>query len=844
MRRTELKGSAADRAVGTAAAREAGVPGTAGLPGERSWLREGATALLLFMLLREWLLPIAELSEANEQQVMGPLLTAIGCFLLADCLRLHWLPGAVLKLLTAWFCVGWLYDAAAVVSFRWPADYAAVCLHDIEAVLRGDPGAVGGENRTLLFLIGWALLAGVIQSVFTYKKQSLWFVFLTLLYLIGLQLWPGLDTTGAIVRALLFGLMLMALLQLPRIEQTFAAKSGTAGWPFGWLAVAAMLVCLSAVIGMTAAAAQPREVKPLSEESWERLLERLSAGAAGDAISTLSGSGAPLAAKTGYGNDDTKLGQPLRTDDGIVFVARTTQPTYWRGESKSVYTGQGWIGLDEETELRPYPNAAGPKTAANFASEASAASLTQGTEGNGTLSAAAQTNGSPAGTIVQEVMFNRGSKGDQLFAGGLIAGVERMIADSGKTIAADALYWNERSGRYVLRNGVDPLAYYRVEAIPAVSDPQRLRAESAEYPDPIRAAYLQLPDSLPKRVSELAASIAARAGSVYDKAAAISDYLQTHYVYSLEKPRLPAGRGDFVDAFLFEQKVGYCDHFSTAMVVMLRSLGIPARWVKGYAPGELSPAGDSPLLYGSAASDHPDSLAMTAVFPADQTVYQTTVRNRNAHSWVEVYFPDSGWVTFEPTPGFAGAAAEEKDAGGVKQVSDSTAASGGEPLPWIERLKGLGAGFTGRWSWAAVSQPADAGVGFLQARAWPIAAGLALLAPLLLLVWLQRKRLGLWLLLRGLRQREPDRLQRVYDKLWLRLFRTFGSRRPHETLREYALSRVGIGDERREALIELTRLYEAFRYDSRLVRTLPKPQIAELWSKLLVDRAEERKKSP
>ncbi|MBM9834622.1 transglutaminase domain-containing protein, partial [Enterococcus faecalis] len=80
---------------------------------------------------------------------------------------------------------------------------------------------------------------------------------------------------------------------------------------------------------------------------------------------------------------------------------------------------------------------------------------------------------------------------------------------------------------------------------------------------------------------------------------------------------------DYVDQFLFESQVGYCDNFSTAMVVLLRSLEIPARWAKGFSPG--SPATENGI-----------------------TTY--TVRNLNAHSWVEVYFDGYGWVPFEPTP--------------------------------------------------------------------------------------------------------------------------------------------------------------------------------------------------
>src|SRR5699024_2130255 len=103
------------------------------------------------------------------------------------------------------------------------------------------------------------------------------------------------------------------------------------------------------------------------------------------------------------------------------------------------------------------------------------------------------------------------------------------------------------------------------------------------------------------------------------------------YTYQTEDVSIPEDGEDYVDQFLFETMVGYCDNFSTSMVVMLRSLDIPARWVKGFTGGSLSQA-------------QPEFL------PNNYRLYEIT--NNNAHSWVEVYFPESGWVPFEPTSGF------------------------------------------------------------------------------------------------------------------------------------------------------------------------------------------------
>jgi hypothetical protein len=138
------------------------------------------------------------------------------------------------------------------------------------------------------------------------------------------------------------------------------------------------------------------------------------------------------------------------------------------------------------------------------------------------------------------------------------------------------------------------------------------------------ARYTTLPDSVPERVHTLAAEIAAgpeSGRSVYDTAKGIELFLR-QYPYSLEVELPPAG-SDPVDFFLFEQQVGYCDYYASAMVILARSLGIPARLATGY-------------------------LAQPSDQDGRQIIYQI-----NAHSWAEVYFAGYGWVEFEPTAGFS-----------------------------------------------------------------------------------------------------------------------------------------------------------------------------------------------
>jgi transglutaminase-like putative cysteine protease len=161
-------------------------------------------------------------------------------------------------------------------------------------------------------------------------------------------------------------------------------------------------------------------------------------------------------------------------------------------------------------------------------------------------------------------------------------------------------------------------AYKADSYVPRVTV-EELRLASTNYPEEIVKRYLMLPGSVPDRVHELAREITVGKDNPYDRAKAIEAYLRANYPYDLEVPAPPENQ-DVADYFLFELKKGYCDYYATAMVVLARSSGIPARFVSGYSPGS----------YDAANAEY-------------------IVRELNAHSWVEVYFPEIGWVEFEPT---------------------------------------------------------------------------------------------------------------------------------------------------------------------------------------------------
>ncbi|WP_207586776.1 transglutaminaseTgpA domain-containing protein [Halomontanus rarus] len=159
---------------------------------------------------------------------------------------------------------------------------------------------------------------------------------------------------------------------------------------------------------------------------------------------------------------------------------------------------------------------------------------------------------------------------------------------------------------------------YTIESYRYAPEPDALRAAGTEYPDAVDRRYTRLPAETPDRVHDLASEITADAETAYDAADAIDRWIETNKNYSLEAEHDPDGRP--VDEYLFEMDAGYCQYSASSMVVLLRSQDIPARYVTGYAPGTVAEGGG----------------------------YE--VRSANAHAWVEVYFPDHGWVRFDPTP--------------------------------------------------------------------------------------------------------------------------------------------------------------------------------------------------
>ena len=162
-------------------------------------------------------------------------------------------------------------------------------------------------------------------------------------------------------------------------------------------------------------------------------------------------------------------------------------------------------------------------------------------------------------------------------------------------------------------------SYTTVSLVSEASDDE-LRAASSHYSRYITDHYLQLSARLPQRVRDLAERLTQDVATSLDKALAIQAYMRgPGFVYSTDIAAPPPG-SDGVDHFLFETKTGYSGYYASAMAVMLRAVGVPARLAVGYAPGEY-----------------------------DSEDGRWVVRDSDRHGWVQVYFPTLGWIDFEPT---------------------------------------------------------------------------------------------------------------------------------------------------------------------------------------------------
>ncbi len=264
-----------------------------------------------------------------------------------------------------------------------------------------------------------------------------------------------------------------------------------------------------------------------------------------------------------------------------------TEHLYWRSITYNVYTGKGWATSLSEGEKYPANSRFFDKY--------------------------------PPGYLpIQQYITRSPGKSERVYWTGTLWTVDQPfeiawrnppLSDAGSVVSLETLD---------MLGALTRAANYRAISLVPNFSASQLRSARASYPPDILALYLQLPAHLPSRVVQLAEDLTVDKKNSFDKALMIESYLRT-FPYTLDVSTPPAGR-DAVDYFLFDVQRGYCDYYASAMVVLARAAGLPARLVIGYASGVYDPVGS-----------------------------QYIIRAADAHSWAEIYFAGFGWIEFEPS---------------------------------------------------------------------------------------------------------------------------------------------------------------------------------------------------
>lgn len=309
----------------------------------------------------------------------------------------------------------------------------------------------------------------------------------------------------------------------------------------------------------------------------------------------------------GYGRTGQRLGGPVLLSERTILQVNTETPVLLRGITRTIYTGFSW-----DRPSRQHFRFASPLWQL-IRRQTFNAHLPLGSEGRAFRE-----------KYAQELVLRIDHKVQlaTLFSAGRVTDVET------KDQLNHAPYFTEDSDLFVYSPLPRSQAYYIHSVYFDRSQPgfdqdmilmqETAASETDRNLERVRQNYLQLPDQLPDIVRETAAEVTASVNTDYEKAVLLEAFLKTEFTYSLD-PEQPPQNIDFTAHFL-ETRIGYCVYNATALVVMARTLDIPARYVEGFI---LEPAG------------------------TDNTY---TATGQTAHTWAELYFHGIGWLTFDGTP--------------------------------------------------------------------------------------------------------------------------------------------------------------------------------------------------
>lgn len=535
--------------------------------------------VIIFLILREWLIPVMQLTNTG---VFHLFLVFIGLSLVLSLFQVHPILSGLVKLgYIIWFIV-FVYSESPFFSGQTIPFLMHEWKWNITAILSGDFGKVSDSFRTVLFVALIWMLIYLIHHWITVRKNLFYFFALTVFFIATLDTFSDYDGKVAIVKVIVLGLIMTGLLFVKRLWLQTDSPNNFIGT---WRLVIPMVVSVMLVSGVAF-------YLPKTGPTWADPVPFIKGVAGQDGIGTGD--------KTvGYSEDDSQLGGPFQGDDTLIFTASTRDRHYWRIDTKDTYTSKGWILSEGNFGKNVYEVNTPIQTSLQVGSPE--------TERQVQMDIAVpmpfliQTYGMISVSTRDSPLFIQDEHTEKI-------AIEQQNGES-KLLSNYTISYSE--------------PVFSMEQL-QMADPSTLKTV-----DPSFDRFLQLPDTLSQRVGNLAQEITQDKASVYDQIKAVEKYFSSHgFRYDKKEVAIPAEGQDYVDQFLFDTKVGYCDNFSTSMVVLLRSAGIPARWVKGFAPGKPGRISDGLQEY--------------------------QITNDNAHSWVEAYIPGTGWMEFEPTIGFSG----------------------------------------------------------------------------------------------------------------------------------------------------------------------------------------------
>lgn len=606
-----------------------------GTLGSRWEVREGwasIVCLVLALLCVAWSIQAAEWVEglAILQGVV------LGSALLGVILAKSRFPNHTAHLLSLLAGLAW---SAFLVS-RVLADRGQIpgkiAIVELEALIRhflfvALPQGINAHNLIFLLILALSLWwMAYFCAWVVFRWHRVWWAMsvsgLALLYNINAA--KGVNLTGYLIGFLLFALLLVVRTSLASYEQEWrhAGVHYSPDLVYSFFRAGLVLSTLAILLAwMVPGLLTGRPLQKALDrigEPWRKLQDRSS-----QIFSDLRYPGEPPVLFT---DRRTWFGGPIQLSNKPVAEIRAATGRYWRVMVYHEYTGDGWVNTDSDTIL---------------------------------IGENEQDLAFPEWTLRQEVSQTITLQRDWGALEAMIAAGQPLRASVPVQAVVSYLSYEEdiasarRESTPVFVPGDPSVLYaqrslragdsYQVLSSLSIADEESLRQVSANYPVWIEPRYLQLPESLPPRVRRLAGEITANQQTAYDKAKAIEAYLR-QIPYN-EKIKGPAPGQDGVDYFLFDVQQGYCDYYASAMAVLLRAVGVPARYVRGYSQGT-----------------------------KEQGVY--SILEKDGHAWPEVFFPGYGWIEFEPTGG-----APPLNRPGSRQEAQS-APNPRPPGPWPQNL--------------------------------------------------------------------------------------------------------------------------------------------------------------